>query len=98
MARDDIYPTGIKGKILLSDGTETSFSILPDTGWQQWGNARNQEGATVDLMDALAEATSEHLLDPEAVQEEITEFEAHAGDYNDPGSKWNVEADMLGDD
>lgn len=76
-SQDDVYPVSLSGKILLSDGTETAFSIQPNLGWQQWGNARNQEGATVDLMDALAEATSEHLLDPEAVQEEITEFEAN---------------------
>lgn len=93
MQRDDIAPVRISGKILMSDGSETEFSIEGDLGWQQWGNITEKLGATVDLMDALSEAAGEHLRDPEDVQDDVTE----AGDYTDPGSKWNVEADMLDD-
>ena len=63
---DDIYPVSFTGKFFLSDGSETQFSIAPDLGWQQWGNITDKLGVTVDLIDALSEASAEHLRDPEA--------------------------------
>jgi hypothetical protein len=67
--RDDIHPVSITGKILLSDGSETEFSIQPDLGWQQWGNITEKIGATVDLMDALAEASAEFVHEPAEEEE-----------------------------
>ncbi len=55
------YPTYITGTITLSDGSTSSFSIMPDLGWQQWGNDPSKLGATVDLMEALAETAGDHL-------------------------------------
>lgn len=60
-----LHPVSISGKILLSDGTTTEFSINPDQGWQQWGQSTPTLAATVDLMDALAEASGEHLREVE---------------------------------
>lgn len=57
----DLHPTYITGTIELSDGSKTQFSIGPDLGWQQWGNDPSKLGDTVDLMDALAEASGEYV-------------------------------------
>ena len=61
MPTPDIHPVSIEGKIVLSDGVETQFSINPDLGWQQWGVTKDYAGLTVDLMDDLAQASGEHL-------------------------------------
>jgi hypothetical protein len=58
-SRDDLFPTYITGKVTLSDGSETEFSIQPDLGWQQWGNYTEKLGATSDLMEELANAAYE---------------------------------------
>lgn len=61
----DLYPTRIEGTVTLSDGSETSFSIIPDLGWQQWGNVTDKLAVTGVLMDDLAAATADHLHDPD---------------------------------
>lgn len=57
------HPVSIEGKIKLSDGSETHFSINPDLGWQQWFNSHDNLGLTVDLLDDLVAATAEHIRD-----------------------------------
>lgn len=62
---DQTRPHWIKGTVVMGDGEEVQFQLYPDSGWQQWGNRTEVLGKTVDLMDALVEATAEHLVDPE---------------------------------
>lgn len=56
-------PTYITGTVDLDNGDKVSFSLTPNLGWQQWGGT--DLGHTVDLMDALAAASSEFLYDPD---------------------------------
>lgn len=55
----DPHPVRITGTIELSDGSESSFSVQADQGWQQWGNDTRKLGTTVDLMEGLAAAAHE---------------------------------------
>lgn len=55
----ELHPTYIEGKVTLSDGSVTSFSIQSDLGWQQWGNVTDKLGATCELMDELSAAAAE---------------------------------------
>lgn len=64
----------ISGKVTLSDGTTSEFSVTKDLGWQQWGGTQARLGETVDLMDSLAEAANEHMQEhPEQDNEEMSE-------------------------
>jgi hypothetical protein len=71
----DLHPTYITGKITLSDGSETEFSITAEVGWQQWGNIPEKLGDTVDLMDALADAACDHGLADERDSDDEPDFE-----------------------
>jgi hypothetical protein len=57
----NLHPVSITGKVTLSDGSATEFSIDPDITWNQWGNNPSKMGDTVNLMDALATAAGDHL-------------------------------------
>lgn len=46
----------ISGTIKLSDGSESSFSLVKmygEWGWHQWGARDRRLGRTVDVVDAL---------------------------------------------
>jgi hypothetical protein len=58
----DVHPVLIAGKVTLSDGSVTEFNIMPEYGWQQWGNYREQLVVTVDLMEAIQEVAHENGL------------------------------------
>jgi len=60
-----VVPVELTGKVKLSNGSTIEFRIDPGHGWQQWGSTTSDLGVTVDLMDALVGAASEHLHDPD---------------------------------
>lgn len=43
----------IVGVIVMTDGTESHFSINGESGWQQWGAPAKRLGASVDIMEAM---------------------------------------------
>lgn len=47
---------GVKGTVVLVDGTEVEFTIHADGTFCQWGAPTEKLGATVALMERLAEA------------------------------------------
>ena len=49
----------IDGTITLADGTESSFSIDTEYGWQQWGADNARLGRSVAILDALEAALYE---------------------------------------
>lgn len=57
----------IDGTITLADGTESSFSVDTEYGWQQWGADNARLGRSVAILDALEAALYENAEDePEA--------------------------------
>lgn len=65
-------PVRISGIIRQTDGTESHFQIVKDTGWQQWGQPDSVLGRNVDLLEALFAAAAEHMGD---VDDELDEDE-----------------------
>lgn len=66
MNYNHLHPVRVEGKVTLSDGSETSFSIQPDCGWQQWGNVQEKLGVTVGLMEQFAhDAHEDGLREPD---------------------------------
>lgn len=53
--------THITGRIHFTDGTEHSFSINADLGWQQWDANTEQAAKGVYVMDALTEVLGEYM-------------------------------------
>lgn len=43
----------------LTDGRTHQASIFEDAGWQQWGAITEQLGATVDTIEAMAQAAAD---------------------------------------
>lgn len=58
-------PVSVTGTVKLESGEEVQFSLNPNLGWQQWGNRTEVLGCTSDLMDALASAAGDFLVDPD---------------------------------
>jgi hypothetical protein len=55
-------PVRIEGKFILRNGQAVEFSIDAEYGWQQWGNTTDVVGSTVDLIEALDNASREFLF------------------------------------
>lgn len=61
----------VKGTIVLTDGTESEFTIGTDGGWQQWGATRERLGRTVDALEAMVSGLlQEELLPSDAEDDE----------------------------
>lgn len=43
----------VKGWFKLSDGSKTNFCISPNGEWEQWGNTRENLGASVLFIEEL---------------------------------------------
>ena len=56
--------TGITGKITMSDGTVSDFTIDVD-GWQQWGAVRERLGDSVHAVEVMHRA----LIEDDAIHE-----------------------------
>lgn len=63
----------VKGTIVLTDGTESEFSIGTDGGWQQWGANRERLGRTVDAVEAMVSGLLQEELLPSDTEDDEEE-------------------------
>lgn len=54
--------TRVEGTFTLNDGTEHSFSIFKDGGWQQWSGNQAQIAKTVYAIQDMAQALTDYLI------------------------------------
>lgn len=58
----EVTVTAVTGTITLADGTHSSFSIVRDGVWQQWGAPQERLGRSVDALDAMVRGLAEDGL------------------------------------
>jgi hypothetical protein len=58
----EIKVESITGTIKTTDNRVRSFTIFKDAGWQQWGEAPEYLGNTVEILEAMAQAAAEHMV------------------------------------